>query len=160
MKIQSILVPVDFSNATPAVVEWAIGAAKAFGARLTLVHITEKASEMVGLEPLPVVDVAPEPDFRAEHRQLQELRQQVVAAGVEVVVEALQGDTRAKILQEAHAQAADLIVVGSHRHGALYQLLVGTVPADLLKKTPCPVVVVPAPPPEPLAGAQQQQAEQ
>jgi nucleotide-binding universal stress UspA family protein len=42
-----------------------------------------------------------------------------------------------------HNLEADLIVVGTHHHGALYQFLIGTYTADILKKARCPVLVVP-----------------
>ena len=49
-----------------------------------------------------------------------------------------------KILQEAKKLDASLIVMGSHGHGALYHLLVGSVTEGVLKGTACPVLVVPA----------------
>jgi len=37
-----------------------------------------------------------------------------------------------------------MIVMGSHGHGALYELLVGSITQGVLKAAKCPVVVVPA----------------
>jgi hypothetical protein len=37
-----------------------------------------------------------------------------------------------------------MIVMGSHGHGALFNLLMGTVCNGVLRKARCPVVVVPA----------------
>jgi nucleotide-binding universal stress UspA family protein len=57
-----------------------------------------------------------------------------------------------KILGEADRLEATLIVMGSHGHGALFNLLMGTVCNGVLRKSRCPVVVVPArtvqPPPQ------------
>jgi nucleotide-binding universal stress UspA family protein len=47
------------------------------------------------------------------------------------------------IVAEAQRLNADMIVVGSHHHGALYNLVVGSVTGDVLKRAKCPVLVVP-----------------
>jgi nucleotide-binding universal stress UspA family protein len=49
-----------------------------------------------------------------------------------------------KLLEQCHHLEADVIVIGSHHHGAFYQLLVGTFTSDVLKRATCPVLVVPA----------------
>ena len=56
----------------------------------------------------------------------------------------IQGSLVEKILTSAETHAADLIVMGSHGHGALYELLVGSVTSGVLHGAKCPVLVVPA----------------
>lgn len=43
------------------------------------------------------------------------------------------------------AEDADLVVVGTHRHGLIPGLLLGSVSHDLLVRMPCPVAAVPHP---------------
>ena len=50
-----------------------------------------------------------------------------------------------RIAEEAKALKADYIVIGSHGHGAFYDLLVGSTTSGVLKKASCAVVVVPVP---------------
>jgi len=47
------------------------------------------------------------------------------------------------ILAQAGALRADYIVMGSHGHAALYELLAGSTAHGVLLKAACPVVVVP-----------------
>jgi len=56
----------------------------------------------------------------------------------------VQGPTTETILGEAEKLAADLIVVGSHGHGALARAIVGSTSRSLLGKAKVPVLVVPA----------------
>ncbi|MBW2274656.1 MAG: universal stress protein, partial [Deltaproteobacteria bacterium] len=47
------------------------------------------------------------------------------------------------ILAEAKRLAADMIVMGSHGHGALYRALLGSVSEGVLHKATCPLTIVP-----------------
>jgi nucleotide-binding universal stress UspA family protein len=47
------------------------------------------------------------------------------------------------ILTEAKDVGADMIVVGSHGRGAMYQLLVGSVSEGVLHRSRLPVLVIP-----------------
>ena len=55
----------------------------------------------------------------------------------------VQGSTAETIVRKATEIDADLIVVGSHGHGAMYQLLVGSVSEAVLRQSEIPVLVVP-----------------
>jgi nucleotide-binding universal stress UspA family protein len=50
-----------------------------------------------------------------------------------------------EILNQADELNADLIVMGTHGHGAMYNLLVGSVTKGVLKRSTRPVLLVPAP---------------
>ena len=47
------------------------------------------------------------------------------------------------ILAEATKLDADMIVIGTHGHGAMYRLLVGSVSEGVLHKSKCPILVIP-----------------
>jgi nucleotide-binding universal stress UspA family protein len=144
MATSTILVPVDFSDVTLRVVEMADRLASAFKSRVVLLYISEPEPEFVGFEPGPVtVRSAVARDFREEHQRLDELKK-TFADGLEITALHIQGATVEKILLEAEAQKAELIVMGSHGHGSIYNLLVGSVAEGVLKAAACPVVVVPS----------------
>jgi nucleotide-binding universal stress UspA family protein len=146
MNLQTILVPIDFSDVTSQVVQTARDMAKAFGGKVVVLHVSEPEPDFVGFEPGPVaVRSAVARDFKVEHQSLDEAKQVFQQAGVEVVALHIQGAHAEKILQEAESQAAGLIVMGSHGHGAFYNLLVGSVTSGVLRGAKCPVLVVPAP---------------
>jgi nucleotide-binding universal stress UspA family protein len=145
MNLQTILVPLDFSDVSSRVVEYAVSMAKSFGGRVILLHVAEPEPDFVGFDAGPqVVRAVTALDIRTEHRQLEEYKHRLAESGVEVTAMHIQGPLTDKVLQQAEEQNADLIVMGSHGHGALYHLLVGSVTAGVVRGAKCPVLVVPA----------------
>ena len=143
--IHTLLVPIDFSDATANVLEAARTLALAFKSRIVLLHVSEPEPDFVGFEPGPVsVRSSVAKEIHTQHRQLEESKQQLAGAGIDVVALHIQGPTVDKILHESANQGADIIVLGSHGHGALHKLLTGSVAAGVLKSAKRPVLIVPA----------------
>jgi nucleotide-binding universal stress UspA family protein len=62
----------------------------------------------------------------------------------QVDVRFVEGTPALAIMKEADRDGAELIVVGSHGHGALRSALLGSVSRSLAEEASCPVVIVPA----------------
>ena len=143
--MKTILVPVDFSDTTTPVLAEAQVLAQALGAELVLLKVAEPEPDFVGFEPGPqTVRMAVAHDFRAEHSRLEDLKAVAEAGGLKATAMHVQGPIVDKILDQAKERGAVMIVMGSHGHGALYELLVGSITQGVLKGAKCPVVVVPA----------------
>ena len=65
--------------------------------------------------------------------------------GVEVKTEILRGNVAAAIIDYADKNGADLIVAGTKGHGALAELLMGSVTRNLVSLSHLPVLVVKSP---------------
>jgi len=89
--------------------------------------------------------VATARDYKIERQRLDDIKTGLLAGGSDATALHIQGPIVEKILHEAGEQQADLIVIGSHGHGAFYDLLVGSITHGVIKDAPCPVVVVPSP---------------
>lgn len=140
--MKTILVPVDFSDATPRIIAAARPLAEAFSSRVVLLHVAEPEPDFVGFEPGPMsVRAAVAGDLRHEHHDLEALKASL--PGLDVLALQVQGATAETIVAESARQGADLIVMGSHGHGALYHLLVGSAATGVLKAATCPVLIVP-----------------
>jgi nucleotide-binding universal stress UspA family protein len=148
--VSEVLACVDFSDATDAVVREGARLALTADNRLHLIHVAAAESELAGYDKGPIAvhtrdDRADE--LLTEHDSMRELAERVRSDAsfpdLEVVPIMTMGPTVAKILDEADHIDAGVIVVGSHGHGGLHHLLLGSVSEGLIKHSRRPVVVVP-----------------
>jgi nucleotide-binding universal stress UspA family protein len=147
--MKTILVPIDFSDLTPILVRTAGEWAAATGRRVHLFHVMPEEVDLVGYESgLQMIPYMPPPEDAEENRFMQVYKDQLTVRGLEVTTRVVKGAPALDILDEALAVEADLIILGSHRHGALHHLLLGSVSGAVLKRAPCPVLLVPAPQPK------------
>ncbi|MGE3103736.1 MAG: universal stress protein [Lysobacterales bacterium] len=140
----NVLVAVDLSPAADKVIAAAERVALAIGAEVFVLHVAEPEPDFVGYDAGPnVVRQQVADEYRREHRAVQDLAERLRAAGVRATALLIQGPTAATTLREAVRLNAELIVVGSHGHGAVYDVLVGSYSAAILRQSPVPVLVVP-----------------
>ena len=140
----SLLVALDFSAVADDQLEIVSRLARP-NREIFLLHVAEPDPSFIGMEAGPEVvrhDVAVE--FRREHEQLHDLADRLREQGHEVTALMIQGPTVQTILEQAEKLEAEVIVVGSHGRGKLFDLVVGSVSAGVIRKSPVPVLVVPA----------------
>lgn len=143
--MKTILVPVDFSDCAAKVLEVAAKTARAFNARLILLHVASPEPEFLGYEPGPqTVRDSVARELVEEHRMVRQMEQGLREQGLDVSALVIQGYPVEKVLDEAIRCKADLLIMGSHGHGTLRNLLVGSVTEGVLRKAGCPVLVVPS----------------
>lgn len=143
--MNTIVAALDFSDVTPALIDIARKMALAHGATLYLLHVEPPEPDFVGYEPGPEHvrnSVAQEAirHFKEENTLRNELR----AAGVDAHSLVLQGATAEKIVSEARNLNAGLLIIGSHGHGPVYHVVMGSVGQSVVSHAPCPVLVVPS----------------
>ncbi len=143
--MKHLLVPVDFSDVTPRVLAQVVELARAFDARVTVLHVAPPDPAFVGYAAGPdsVRDQVAH-ELREEHRRLSACHRQLTAAGVRASALLVQGFPVEKITQEVKRLQADFIIMGSHGRSALRHLLVGSVTDGVLREAACPVLVVPS----------------
>jgi nucleotide-binding universal stress UspA family protein len=162
--MKKILVPLDFSPAVGRVLEVARELAQAFAAEVHLIHVRGAVAELpifpaatagypgfgvleivpTRTVPMATADVPSGEAVRREHsRKLLQRQEELTHAGLKVTTHEPTGSVVEEILKTADAIAADLIVMGSHGHGSVYNLLVGSVTEGVLKISKRPVLLVP-----------------
>lgn len=142
--MKTILVPVDFSAVSRRVCDAACNLAHALGARLQLLHVVQPPPIMISdvylLSPEQTEEMLIAAEQSGEGR-LRELGERCEESGIPTQVIRRVGQPVSEIV--ARSAKADYIVMGSHGHGAVYDLLVGSTTHGVLKKAPCPVLIVP-----------------
>ncbi|MEO6875297.1 MAG: universal stress protein [Opitutaceae bacterium] len=143
--MKTILTPVDFSAITETVVAAAAVLARDQKARLVLINITQLP--LIASEYAPYMENVAEAvtvSERAAAKHLDRFAQRLKADGLVTDTLQVTGDPVSYILKQAAELEADYIVMGSHGHTAMYDLLVGSTTHRVLLKAACPVLVVPA----------------
>jgi nucleotide-binding universal stress UspA family protein len=147
--MKTIVLPVDFSSASRRQIQFVAALNLKPGDHLQFVHChTDHPDYMGGGEPSD--------GYSAEERKhhmdqlLQEAvvlipHQSIQRSGHECV-----GQTAKSLLQFINDQNADLVVLGSHGHGALYGMMFGSVTKNLIHAGVCPILVIPSNPAEAL----------
>jgi len=161
--MKRILVPIDFSDVTPRVIDLARHLAKALDAEIHLVHVKElsaaaapgalgyglagmpELAPMSGV-PVPGLDPMPQPIAETEDQKskLARWQNEIAQDGIKVTLHEPTGAVPDEILDQADAVEADLIVMGTHGHGAMYHLLVGSATKGVLRHATRPILLVPA----------------
>jgi nucleotide-binding universal stress UspA family protein len=140
----NILVAVDLSDASKRVIAVAGKVAAMTGSKVFVLHCAEPDPAFVGYEAGPdAVRDQVAAEYREEHRAVQALASELEASGVDATGLLVQGPVAETVLSEAERLDAGLVIVGSHGHGAVYDLLVGSHSAGILKRSDLPVLVVP-----------------
>ena len=147
--MKTILAPVDFSSVTENVVLEAATIARALDGRVVLLNVTQPPPVVADSSAF-MMDVSAVTEFAAKAAvpQLEALQEKLAHDYVATETMQQTGYPLTLILEQARKLPADYIVMGSHGHTAFYDLLVGSTASAVIKRAPCPVVIVPAPMPQ------------
>ena len=140
--LRIILVPIDFSPHSDAALDRAVDFAKAFGAKIHLLH--SYAVPVQGVMPydFAVPDGVWDGIRKVAEDKLEEFRQNVASEGLEASSEVSPVMPSEAILAVSREIGADLIVMGTHGHTGLKHALLGSVAERTIRLAPCSVLTV------------------
>ena len=138
IRIAHVLCPVDFSDISQHALDHAAAIARWYEARLTLLYVFPN---------FPVVDIPSlvlgEPD---RERLMAGLRGMAAAVPQQVSMDFRIEEaayTHEAIVAQIGATHADLLVLGTHGRSGFQRLFLGSVTEKVIRKAPCPTLVVP-----------------
>ena len=140
--MNKVLAPIDFSAVTDSVIESAVSLCKAFNSELVLVYVAQPHPNFIGCD-LEKGQRWREVCLSDPGKEIIAFAEKADKAGVSVSVVVEQGPVVETILELAAGIGVDWIVLGSHGHGALYDLLVGSTVEGVMSVSKVPVVIVP-----------------
>jgi nucleotide-binding universal stress UspA family protein len=142
--LNKIVVATDFGDAANVALDYGRELARTFGASLELLHVCDNAFTRLGADGYLADCGALQRDIEAGARQQldrllnDEDRAQLKAKAVMMTSNA----PALAIVNYAAESRADIIVMGTHGHGAVTHLLVGSVAERVVRLAPCPVLTV------------------
>jgi len=140
----NILVAVDLSPASDIVVEAARGVAELTGVSVYLLHAVETEPGFTCPEKDPEAAMSwVAKKFPLEQSRIQELVDKLQDDGLDAEGVLVCGPSVDTTLKKADSLDAGLIVVGTHGHGAVYNVLIGSYSVGIIRKSKLPVLVVP-----------------
>jgi nucleotide-binding universal stress UspA family protein len=143
--MKTILAAIDFSAVSQRVVAEALELADAVNGRVVLLH-SVPPSPIIATDLVPLVGTAlylTDDVAKAADRHLRRIRRDQKDRGKLIETICLSGFPVQHIISTAKKLRANYIVIGSHGHTALHDLVVGSTASGVLKRASCPVVVVP-----------------
>ena len=140
-----ILVPVDFSDVTDLVLDEARDLAEAMDAKLVVIHVASATPDFVAYDAGPeYIRDSIAIQLHEKHQKLEPYKDMLNTTGLDVQTMLVPGEPSKKIIDEIQRMKPDLVVMGSHGHGALYHLVTGSVSSSVIQHATCPVVIVPS----------------
>ncbi|MFP2929617.1 universal stress protein [Pyxidicoccus sp. 3LG] len=139
-----ILVPVDLSEGSRTVIDYALTLARPFGASVDVVHAWEPPQYVApdllvaapGWNSLSLEQVAVETATKNLTQLVQSLEKPSVPLNHKVLV----GEAASTVLELAEQGKYDLIVMGTHGRRGLPRLLLGSVAQKVVARAHCPVL--------------------
>lgn len=145
IEFRDILCPTDLSESSLRPLMYAAALARWYDARLTVLHVVPTFDPISVRS--PTLDGAVQMIYPVPREEiLSELRRVVDAAGarsIDAHLAAEAGDPFRTIVDRALTIPADLIVMGTHGRGGFERFMIGSVAEKVLRKAPCPVLMVP-----------------
>jgi nucleotide-binding universal stress UspA family protein len=148
IRIERVLCPVDFSEISQHALDHAAAVARWYEARLTVLYVFANLPTM-DLPPLVLEDAGRE-------RLMSDLRRMTAAVTGHVPVECRVQEAphvHEEILAQLGVTAADLLVIGTHGRSGFQRFVLGSVTEKVIRRAPCPTLVVPPRAPDVPAGS-------
>lgn len=135
-----ILVPYDFSPGAESALAWAVDLRRSVGGGSITLLLVVNYLPMVGIAGSMALTVPCGEDVEAAVKQL---RDAAAGAATGASLEAVIGSSvGTKVVSEAEAHNAELIVMGTHGRGVMKQLMLGSVAQYVVRHATCPVVTI------------------
>jgi universal stress protein A len=143
IKLQRILVPIDFSDHSKNALKYAISFAQQFKASIDLIYVVEPtvypADFSFGQIGFPNV----EEELRVHgNEELENLIKKEISGKVVSRKIVRTGKPFYEINQYAQERDMDIIIIATHGHSGMEHILFGSTAEKVVRKAPCPVLVV------------------
>lgn len=158
--MKNLLVAIDFSKNTDAVIKQSASLAKALNSKLWIIHVTSDESQSLAYESTQLSGYAPEftnmvgdvqlardlnaEEIKREHKKLHGISLTLRNEGIDAQAMLIKGNPAKQILAKADELECDIIILGSHGHGLLHKALLGSVSEAIINKSNRNLLIIPS----------------
>ena len=144
-QLKRILVPTDFSDHSERAAAYAVELAKRYEAEVVCcIHVSDIPADLLATSNYYMT--GPSDEFIEKIRQESRTALDAFVAknlqGVPVQTAFLEGRPFVEIIRYARDNEIDLIVISTHGRSGIKHALFGSVSEQVVRKAPCPVLVV------------------
>ncbi len=142
-KIKNILVPIDFSDTSKVLAEYAIIFGKNFDAKIHVIHVVEDFSKYARLSvPHISIDKVTEEIYEAAKKGLDKFCNENFKGNVKYESILSKGEAHKEIFKAAKEGDIDIIIIGTHGSSGLDKIFFGSTADRVLRGAECPVMTV------------------
>jgi nucleotide-binding universal stress UspA family protein len=141
--VKRILVPIDFSEHSKKALKYAVQFAEQFEASIDIMYVAEPTIYPTdfGFGQFGFTDLEDELEKRGGE-QLDRLVKSTVPKGISVKKIISRGKPFYEINRYAKKRKIDLIIIATHGHTGMENILFGSTAEKVVRKAPCPVLIV------------------
>ncbi|MGD2185135.1 MAG: universal stress protein [Desulfobacterales bacterium] len=166
VEVKKILYATDLSENARYAFAYAVSLADLYGAKITLLHVLPEVSELIDQHVIGYIDSAKWEEIKAQHfkeakealigkrrehsaikdvlhqfsEKVKETQEGEGFITDDIIVE--RGNPVEQILKQAEERNCDLIVMGTHGHGTLEDVMIGSTARRIVRRSKIPVLVV------------------
>ena len=144
IRLAKLLVPTDFSEDSEQAARYAVELAKRFQAEIHCVHVVDIPADLLSTSDYYMTGPSGQfvDQIREESKKNLEAFTEKNLEGIQVRTAFLEGSPFVEIIRYARDQQIDLVVIATHGRTRLKHVLFGSVAEKVVRKAPCPVLVV------------------
>jgi manganese transport protein len=137
---RKILIALENSPTDDAALPHAANLARVCGAELLLAHVADG----YGARYQGSLNLSDSEEMQRDQAYLDRRRQELESAGLSARAMLRTGPPAERLVELAESEGCDLIAMATHRHGAIADLVLGSVASSVRHRTQIPVLLVPA----------------
>ena len=142
--MKDILVALELKPSDKNLLKYALSLAKVYQAKVWIIHIAAPEPDFVGYEVGPIYIREQRADeLRKEHREIQTHMDQFTSEGVDCDALLIAGPTLETLEKEVKKLKVELLIMGNHRRGFLYDTFIGSTTTQMVKSLNIPLFLVP-----------------
>jgi len=144
--MKSIVVAIEFPIERREVLNISKQMASEFKAKLYIVHsetVDSYINHIVIEDNLQLSNKIMEEYKNNFKKQMKDLHDELVSENIDAECVLTEGSSVDNIIEIAKEKSADMIILGSHKHGKFYHLIFGSTHELLISKSTIPVMIIP-----------------